>query len=47
MHNDELYYDTNETVKFISERTGIDSDIVARVLEADVEFMRKIGIIED
>jgi hypothetical protein len=47
MHNDELYYDTNEAVKFISERTGIDSDIVARVLEADVEFMRKIGIIED
>lgn len=47
MHNDELYYDTNEAVKFISERTGIDSDIVARVLEADVEFMRKISIIED
>ena len=47
MHNDESYYDTNEAVKFISERTGIDSDIVARVLEADVEFMRKIGIIED
>lgn len=47
MHNDELYYDTNEAVKFISERTGIDSDIVARVLEADVEFMRKIGIIKD
>lgn len=47
MHNDELYYDTNEAVKFISERTGIDSDIVARVLEADVEFMCKIGIIED
>lgn len=46
MH-DELYYDTNEAVKFISERTGIDSDTVAKVLEADVEFMRKIGIIKD
>ena len=29
------------------ERTGIDEDIVAEVLDADVEFMRKIGIIED
>ena len=43
----ELFYDTNEAIKFISERTGIDEDIVAEVLTADVEFMRKIGIIED
>ena len=43
----ELFYDTNEAIKFISERTGIDEDIVAEVLNADVEFMRKIGIIED
>lgn len=47
MYDDKLYYDTNEAIEFISERTGIDSDIVAKVLEADVEFMRKIGIIED
>ena len=43
----ELFYGTNEAIKFISERTGIDEDIVAEVLNADVEFMRKIGIIED
>lgn len=47
MQNEELYYDTNEAIKFISEQTGIDPDIVEKVLDADVEFMRKIGIIED
>ena len=47
MQNEELFYDTNEAIKFISERTGIELDIVAKVLDADVEFMRKIGIIED
>ena len=48
MHEEELlYYDTNEAIKFISEKTGIDPNIVAKVLDADVEFMRKIGIIED
>lgn len=47
MYNEELFYDTNEAIKFISERTGIAPDIVAKVLDADVEFMRKIGIIED
>lgn len=47
MHNDELYYDTNEAVKFISERTGIDSGIVARVLDeyscAMKSYFRKFG----
>ena len=47
MQNTELFYDTDEAIEFISERTGIDPDIVAKVLEADVEFMQKIGIIED
>lgn len=48
MHEEELlYYDTNEAIKFISEQTGIDPNIVAKVLDADVEFMRKIGIIKD
>lgn len=47
MQNKELFYDTDEAIKFIFEQTGIDPDIVAKVLDADVEFMRKIGIIED
>ena len=47
MQNNELFYDTDEAIKFISERTGIDPNIVEKVLDADVEFMRKIGIIED
>lgn len=47
MQNEELFYDTNEAIKFISERTGIDPNVIAKVLDADVEFMRKIGIIED
>jgi hypothetical protein len=47
MQNNDLFYDTDEAIKFISERTGIESEVVAKVLDADVEFMRKIGIIED
>ena len=47
MQNEELFYDTDEAILFISARTGIRPDIVEKVLEADVEFMRKIGIIED
>ena len=47
MQNEELFYDTNEAIKFISGRTGIDPNIVEKVLDADVEFMRKIGIIKD
>ena len=47
MQNEELFYDTNEAIKFISERTGIDPNVVAKVLDADVEFMRKIGIISE
>ena len=47
MLNEELFYDTDEAIKFISERTGIDPKIVEKVLDADVEFMRKIGIIEE
>ena len=31
MHEEELYYDTDEAIKFISEQTGIDSNIVAKV----------------
>lgn len=47
MQNEELFYDTNEAINFISERTGINPSIVEKVLDADVEFMRKIGIIRD
>ena len=47
MQNEELFYDTDEAIKFISERTGINPNIVAKVLDADVEFMRKIGIISE
>lgn len=47
MQNEELFYDTNEAITFISERTGIDPSTVEKVLDADVEFMRKLGIIVD
>lgn len=47
MQNEELFYDTNEAIKFISEWTDVDSNIIEKVLDADVEFMRKIGIIKD
>lgn len=47
MQNEELFYDTNEAIKFISKWTAVDPNIVEKVLDADVEFMRKIGIIKD
>lgn len=47
MQNEVLVYDTNEAIKFISKLTGIDPNVVAKVLDADVEFMRKIGIISE
>lgn len=47
MQNEELFYDTNEAIKFISERTGINPIVVEKVLDADVEFMHKIGIIKE
>lgn len=47
MENENLFYDTEDAIKFISEMTGIESDIVSKVLDADVEYMRKIGIITD
>ena len=43
----ELFYDTEEAIKFISDQTGITPNIVAKVLDADVDFMRKLGIIQD
>ena len=36
MHEELLYYDTNEAIKFISEQTGIDPNIVAKLLYADL-----------
>ena len=44
---EELFYYTDEAIKFISEQTGIDQSIVEKVLNADVKFMRKVGIIEE
>lgn len=41
------FYDTNDAIDFISERTGIDRDIVGKVLDADVEYMKSIGIITE
>ena len=41
------FYDTNDAIKFISERTGIDKEIVEKVLDCDVEYMKSIGVIID
>lgn len=46
MENVNLLYDIDDEIKFISERTNINADTVAKVLEADVEFMRKLGVIK-
>lgn len=47
MTDQELFYDTNEAISFITDQTGIEAGIVAKVLDADVEYMRKIGIIDE
>ena len=46
-HESTLFYDTNEAIKFISAETGLSEDIINKVLEADVHYMRSVGIIEE
>jgi hypothetical protein len=43
----ELFYDTEEAINFISNQTGVEPNIVAKVLDADVDFMSQLGIIEN
>ena len=46
-HENTLFYDTSEAIKFISAETGLSEDIIDKVLEADVHYMQSVGIIEE
>lgn len=48
MNNEEpIMMDFDDCVNFIIESTKLDKDTVTAVLDAETEFMRKIGIIID
>lgn len=41
-----LVVDFNEMAQEISEKSGIDLDVVVKVLEAEADYLTKLGIIE-
>lgn len=43
----DLYYDTNEAIKFIKEETGLNENIIEEVLNSELRYMKSVGIIED
>lgn len=45
--NGELVYDYDEAVKFIEEKSGLDVDVIEKVLDLEEEYMRSIGIIDE
>ena len=48
MNNEEpIMMNFDDCVNFIIESTKLDKDTVTAVLDAETEFMRKIGIITD
>lgn len=44
---EELVLGYEELVGFISEHCDVDRDDIERVLDLEIEFMRKLGIISD
>lgn len=47
VNGNDLYYDTDDAVKFIKEETGFDEDEISSVLESELRYMKSIGIIEE
>ncbi|MDR6227299.1 hypothetical protein JOE21_003314 [Desmospora profundinema] len=37
--------DHEEMVRWISKQTGIDSNIVSRVLESELEYLERLGLV--
>ena len=46
-NENDLYYDTNEAVKFIKKETGLDEDTILKILDSEMNYMRSVGIIEE
>jgi hypothetical protein len=44
---DALVYDTEEAVRFIAGMTGVDADLIARVLDAEEHYMARIGVMDE
>lgn len=47
INENDLYYDTNEAIKFIESETGLDPDVIDKVLASEVRYMISVGIIEE
>ena len=43
----DLYYDDNKAIKFIKEETGLDENIIKKVLGSEFRYMQSIGIIKE
>lgn len=46
-NENDLYYDDNEAIKFISKETGLDENTINTVLESEFRYMKSIGLVED
>jgi hypothetical protein len=40
-------YDVEEAVRFIARMTGVDCDLIARVLDAEEHYMARIGVMDE
>ena len=44
---EEELFEMNELIDFINEQTGIEKDVIEKVFEAEVVFMREKGVLEE
>lgn len=47
INTNDLYYDDNEVIKFIKEETGLDENLIKKILELEFRYMQSVGIIEE
>lgn len=47
VNENDLYYDTKEAVKFIKSETGLNEDVILKVLDSELNYMKSVGIIEE
>lgn len=45
--NQEPIYDYEDCANMIQERTGLSREIIADVLNAEIDYMKSIGIIDE
>lgn len=42
-----VVYDYDEAAKFIARETGISKKVILQVLNAEITYMKRLGLIED